>query len=1422
MPDQGIQIVDAAPSGGVDLFYTPSESIFGAVAEAMVSIGWSIFPQASEGRFPGRVFHETIKWSEEHDLKNRLPTPEALKLWAAHCATLNVAAVFGPASGNTFAIDIDVMDDVMVEQIVALADDILGYTPLRREGRAPKIALIYRHSDEDAPRIPSLSRYFAEVSADGNATKSENGIEILGGGKLLTFYGKHHRTGRYFKWLDDTPLMVGPEAALLVTADQVQTFLEAVDARWRFHRGSSFATAASYSWDETSRMHVPKLKLSGGGCPWEEEDGIIVNGREQYLVHLVYRTVTGNLDELHAAKDRGTEAVNSFCVAAAESVAQTYEDTAARKWSDIRKESLSRVRRLVDKIASGRLQPVRPRTSEAQGLQFTAPITSHEDPELAFLPPNVPGARALLEGTVEPPPPDATPLDIDPDRSRIARTVQDGLTAAFDEFFAGVYGTEDENGPRARLDILKAPPGAGKTSRFIRYVASDPRTYRDHAIVDRATGKRTTGRAPIVMLLPTYENIDEIRRMAGNLNLDGTLPDEELRRAAREAGVLTGEEADARIEELRRDALDCVGISRAAGGDARGLVTMTYSGRIKAGCLVADKVGPAMEAGMGTSAFCKATVPEGRGKDRIYVEKTCPHYDACPAMAQRALISQAHVVFMPHSFLALTLPDEIGTVRAVVADERVHHLFLHMATFPAASLSIARREPRLTAKERKEGLTGHDMLADRGLAAAIACGALAAGTDPAKALLEYRVPGVRDAGGTGFRLADAAVRVCGNATQRDGTVSPETTVAEVLAMCALPAGKDVREEMEFWRIIRDRMQRLHDDAMRDEALAKAERKLAGHPADGDPEQRAMLAARVEKFRAMPRTAKGASDARIQYLTEDSVNGATTEIIRISWRTRPNWADTPTLLLDASAAPEIASKVWDVPLGRIRVHDVVRDVGLAQNVKIVGIVNQTFSNVSLAADPAAGPQERIEAGKRLAKVRSVLSSVAALFGDGRVVAGTSIKLRRVVNEGWTCPSNVDWCHFGAMRGLDMFKAHSAAVSIGRMEVPVRTIDGLVAALAFDDPEPEQPFDSRGDGRGSDDAPLRLPQGSQKLRMRSGHRVTMPVPMFPGRWARLIQKQYREEELLQFCGRLRPVYREGRTPVWFALSSVIPEELIVDDLVHIDDLLGRHVKDTRKVYVNGEVIDAFNDNARALRTQWSVSRLWNAARETGGVVDAELICAASTTGNFRSETGVQKAMEAAGFDLVTGAVAHRRGRGHAAFRWRPVGGGEPRHAFVRASLPDPGEALKQALRTHLGIEVEVKELSRPDRTYGRVRAPDKVDSAMGDVAARAARESSRMDRIGMLALSSDAKVETVGENMTFAIGPIGGNQGLPLEIVDAVVSLHDHWLAFGGIEDDRLMPTLGTVPAVLNEEDDYDGFESLGATVSDADDPMRLAA
>jgi hypothetical protein len=1394
-----------------------AENPFAAVAVAMVRNGWSIFPQETSGerRLPGKLHGRTIRWSEDHDLSNRPPTPEFIRDCVAQCPAHNVANVFGPASGNTFAVDIDVMDPAMCAAIVEIADDILGPTPFRRIGRAPKIALIYRHGPGEQDRVHNTSRHFAHVDENGTAHRSGDGLEILGATKLITFHGRHHKTGQFFRWVGDAnPITDGPSAATLVTPEQVEIFLEAVDARFRFHRGSAFSSSAEFwQWDEATNMNVPRIAKAAGGVPWVEDgDGLISDGREAYLTTLVFQTASGNRRRLDEAMLQGGAALQSMKAEMAKAVEERFVASArtdARgRWSgrELPREIRGKVNHLIEKYRRGDVDLRRGGGTLAPQPDLDMPRVepSDQDPELSFLKSNAERRRnkdaSGLKGVLEAAAADTPDLAIPMDRAPIARMVQEGLDAAFAAFFTDVYGAAVGRGDaqRTRVHLLKAPTGAGKTSRGIRTIAADPRTKEDHVWKDLETGEERTGRAPFVMLLPTYANIDELRARARVLNLDGTMNDEDLRRAATAEGLIAEDELDSKLADLRRDALKC------------GLETMVYSGKLKAGCKMKEKVELAMSAGLGTSAFCKATVRKddtsgkpgdgkgskgkpgaGRTPARAEPPETeevlCQHYAGCEAIRQRDQISRVHIVFMPHSFLALSIPDELAEVRAVIADERIHHLFLHTATFSATSLSIPRKPPRLTAREKAQEIRAEDLLADRDHAAFLAQEALRRDECPAGALSGYRP----ESGPDGLALVQSALKVCGSAIQRDGTLTPLTPLSDVQALCSRPNGRDLREEWQFWTIVEERILALRMDAMHREAIADAERKMERFQGRWSPDERLRRERALEKMRSVPTRAKGARDFRIQHLTDHSTNGGTREIVRISWRTEPNWRGVPMLLLDASAAPPIVAKIWRMSERDIVVHDVVADIGRALNVKIVGVVDKTYSNSSIVASAQATAAERLKAARNLATVRSAISAVSAIFGHGRVVAGTSIVLREVINRDWACPDNVDWCHYGAMRGLDGFKFHAAAISVGRMEPPTRTIDGLAAALTYDDDFPEEPFDRTGDGMNPvDGTSLRLPLGDQRLRLRSGHVAVLKVPMFEGKWARLVQRQYREEELLQFVGRLRPVYREGRPPVWVALSSVIPEELVVDDLITMADLL--HGKQA----------------------------LWDAARMLGGVLEPHAVAATYPGAAFPDPRRAADAMAAMGFGMDAGRPAKRSAEGFASWRWHAKNGSTGM-GFVRGEAPNPEERLGAALSA-AGLEmIRAERLWSPEpgiAAMARPRAPDAVEQRIGPADGRGKREADCMDKVGVILISAEGG-ESDGVNETHRVFTYTDGSTVDPSDVGALVAIEGYWNAKAGVADDRLMPTLTEKeidPAA--EGCDDASYDQLGAHVRDDDTPM----
>jgi hypothetical protein len=1408
MPDgtSRIEVASGSSDTGVELLNGLSESVFAGVAQSMVDLGWSIFPQETTGdrRMPGKIHGRTINWKADHDLSNKLPTKAFLRDCILNCASLNVATVFGPASGHTFAVDIDVLDAAMADTIVGLAEEILGTTPFMRVGRAPKIALIYRHGPGEQDVVHSTSRFFAKMAEDGSVAKSGDGLEILGASRLLTFHGRHHKTGNYFKWIGGaTPLLDGPETATLVTPDQVVTFLEAVDARYRFHRGSTFtAPANTYNWDGTA---IPKICLAGGGLPWTEDaEGMVCDGREAYLTRLVHHTALGFKIEMDVAANGTPEQIKAFKEKLSSASIDQFKRTARMegRWTDrqLSRETWGKVNRLVDKVVRGEYSlQANERSRTAILPALVLPGVPLSDPDLGFLRPHDKRLKGSLKGTVALPDGPIKDLSISRNRSAIARNIQDGLGEAFLGFLSDVYGHPlgyDPEHQRVRVHILKAPPGAGKTSRCIRTIATDHRTYENHKWKDRATGETKDGRAPWVMLLPTYANIDELRTRASVLNLDGSLDDQALRAAAREANLIQEDELDAKLAELRHDALNC------------GLIPMTYSGKIKAGCKMQQKVKLAMSAGIGTAAFCKATVRKkepGAKKDDpgVMVEEFCEYYDGCPAIKQRAEIGQAHVVFMPHSFLGLEIPEELQNVRGVIADERVHHLFLHTATFSATSLSIPRKSPRLTAAERATGAEPDDLLADRDLAADIALTAMrGSGTDgvqcPAQALHDFRPPGTPDdAPLPGHALVRSAVKVCSQAIQRDGTLSPTTTFGDIEALCARPTGRDIREELQFWKIIEERMKALLYDDMIRSTIKSMEADLSEWQGQWEPEKRESKERALERVRCIARRAHGGHDYRIQFLTDPAVNGGAQEIVRISWRTLPNWSGVPVLLLDASAAPPIIAKIWKLPESDIVIHDIVEDTGSILNVKIVGVVNKTFSNSSIAASADATDYVRLDAARNLAKVRQAISAVSALFGHGRVVAGTSIVLRELINHGWACPANVDWCHYGAMRGLDGFKHHAAAISIGRMEPPTRSIDGLVAALTYDDEVPEEPFDRKGDGTDAEAFPLRLPLHDQHLRLRSGYVATLKVPRFDGLWGRLVQRQYREEELLQFVGRLRPVYREGPAPVWFALSSIIPEELIVDDLIELDDLVAQGPS------------------------------LWDAVRRTEGVVEEDAIHSMCPD-IFRSTAAVGRAMADAGFMKDGSASENRAAQGFASYRWWDKQGKE-RVAFVRAGSAAPVDLLRKVLvRKSVGSKPSVSRMGSrtpeliwsPDTglsALARPREPDTVEKRIGAAALRPVMETADRDKAASILMHTPGSTDSIGDDLlSLPYGALSGAHPITASELYAKVSVDHFWTVRSGGADDRLMPLLLEQPAAEGPGgEEAQGYEHLGGTVTDQD-------
>ncbi len=1388
---------EAVPEGSsennVDLMYKPAEAVFSATASTLVEKGWSVFPQDQQRR-PGRVNGETIAWSREHRLPYQLPTKEALEEWKLQCSTHNVAVALGQGSGYTFALDIDVLDKVMSEKITALADEMLGVTPLVRVGKAPKIALFYRYTPDDP--VSNVSRVFAETDEKNEVIPSEHAIEILTEGKPITLLGMHHTTGRYFQWLRESPLDIGPEEAPIVSSDQLASFMEAVDENiQRFYRNPTvYMQPDEIEWDESKGLSIPKLRTVAGGTAWtEDRTGKVSDGREAYMTKLVYSFVRLN---------RGMPPNQLIRHIYDQFMNDILNDG---KWNSgkVTRDITDKVNRLLEKVQAGEVQfstprPVLKSSPDSDGTaddrliipgKFKMPYSKEQLAQrgLGFLP-SVERRRELPGQIVE----TNDPIVLTPeDRQTQIDSIGTGLINALDEFFEDVFMANGGRTPgENRVHVIKAPTGAGKTSRTIHYIGQkkdehavrtsamriDGSRDEDGAIVHKAQGldldyeddfgNLKSGTMPIVFLLPTYANIEEVRIRAEVLNLDASLSDDELKKAASDKGLFPEEEMDSRLGDMKREAMNA------------GLNVLVYKGKIAAGCQMAEKVKAAMSAGIGSSAFCKADVKrDDETTETVY----CPHYQGCPAILQKDKIQEADLIFTPHPFMQLNIPKELKHARAVIADERIHHLFLHTAEFPLFHLSLPRKSVKLNKEDRDRGVTADDYVQDRDEAVNIISAALRASKCPAEALFNYM--GERD--GESIRrgplLVQSCLRICTNALKKDVTLNPEMDIEEVLELCDQPTGIHIREERRFWQIMEQRIAQLTNKSMR-EAMKANSQKIIDTLAQ--PGEAAARIRQQETFDELSEVLdglvpfpKGEKDLRVQFIREHVAPNHVRELVRISWRTTPNWEGIPLLLLDASAAPEIIHKIWNG--ADVKAHDITGPL----HMRVVGVVNRTFSNSSVVGDPKDNDAKELVTAKGLAKLRTAISTVSSWFGDSRLVAGSSILVRRTINTDWAGPDNVDWCHFGAMRGLDFAKFHDAAFSIGRMELPIRTIDGLVAALTYDDDEPELPFDINGTGM-KNNHPLLMPSKMQRLKMRSGEVVEIPTPMHPGKWGRLIQKQYREEELLQFCGRLRPVYREGEAPVWFALSSVIPENLIIDDLVHLDDLVQKR------------------------------SYFWEAVRKAKGVIHPQVLLNTSPD-LFKDRAEVVKLMNEFGFSYTTGEQTGVQSKGYTAYT---IHSDRPQStAFVMTSLVDRETLLQESL-TEAEISFDRLELRNPEnevKSLARRRDKDTVEVELGEISDRAEMEKSTSDKATVRLFSKgvrrvDRLIKTIPSHpVTFAAGNDDVLKNLYIRFSDAEAheTLNRLWQKMS-YEKELAQKN----PLMQDEQASY---EKLGNHVSDQD-------
>ncbi len=573
--------------------------------------------------------------------------------------------------------------------------------------------------------------------------------------------------------------------------------------------------------------------------------------------------------------------------------------------------------------------------------------------------------------------------------------------------------------------------------------------------------------------------------------------------------------------------------------EALGIPAVTWRSKSAAGCRMQAVADMLNASGIGTGNLCRALskVPAADGERKF---DECKHMSDCLRdgyQAMKVKAKKAKVILLAHYWLtAPVLPEELKECRAVIIDESILFQAASTGWLPRSAFDLSRPIPSMTKIDRKlmrmEGGSRmpesavHDRWATETVATReYAAGIAQRGIDKRWDLTRLAGEFAKDT--LGVDAVRMQVRICTDAMSHGSRVRPNIPTPEIARLVEHARPRYLALERRFWVTVLGLVLQIR--------------------ADADP------ARKPDTPSAARRDEKGVlrRDTRLQAIQQPGESGLPEWGYRVSWRATLNWAAAPTLMLDASADEAIVKRLY--PGREVQLHHV--EPGLL-NLRTVLIADATYSGSSLDPRPQGddGDEARaLAAAEKKVKIRKLVELAATSHGHGRVLVGASKRVRELIMRTWTHPpANIDEVHFGAQRGLDFAKNHLCAVSVGRSEMPIWLVDGLAAALTWDMDEPEEPYDRRGDGLKDDGKPLMRQGVTRMVQCRDGSDVGLSVPMVPGVFGQKVDQQWRDEELSQFRGRLRPVYRD-EPATWVCVSSVFPEGIIADAILTLDEAI-----------------------------------------------------------------------------------------------------------------------------------------------------------------------------------------------------------------------------------------------------------------------------
>lgn len=944
------------------------------------------------------------------------------------------------------------------------------------------------------PRMMLFYRYDPANSIRSRALKvagSDDAIEVLGPGKSITIYGTHHKTGDYFKWADKAPSFASTDLAPLITQEQLTAFLDDLDHAFELigYRAKPVTHFSSEAVDFDGTVNSPRNRMICG--VWEQQGlgKLVVRGRQPWLYRRAFEYVRLNADAVRS--DKGSAAVYAAYLAEAlRYIARTGD------WSTdaaIEKECHSIWRRTRDNLLADRIK-AQVVTVNADGTREVAAtggvLAISGDLGSASRWVPEPGSKDRRKR------PSQIVPKVDADHTPCPERAK--AVALLDADSRKEVGKRVSAEVEAHIDSFLDSlwDNADRIDALLKEGKALPSELMEIGALIAPTGAGKTSTA--------------MRRFVHKIQTRGRLPF-----------------ALALITPNHRNAAEASGIAQAAGATdvwseiveaTRGAQVLHYKGKAEAGCLRKEEVKALQSAGISTAGLCRSQVIHPVTKEKT--ETFCAFYSQCPSIAQRKLAEVADIIFLPHAYITNPLPKEVSArIGAIIIDERFWPELASTAQLPIEILHKARRPPYLMKADKRDGITAQDHMLGRHRAAELVEDAVKAGVCPAYALACYeKVEALSKKKVTGLQLVQSAKLVCSRAKGGDMEVQPSTTAEDISEMLTRPEGEMLMVEWRFWTIV--------------EEIILAYRQ-------GRKSRDVKTDVRIKILKTTSKVGKGAK-----------ARSVTNHALSLAWRITPNMSNRPLFLLDASANERILGKVFK---GRpVKIHKVesplhLRTIVVAENLYDQKMIPSAPGNLTR--------DDQHRAAAVLSKARFLTAHVAAMYPNERVLVGSTKSSVKAMTNEWPSPYNVDFGYYGNLRGLNAYEEHAVAISFGKMELPVDTLDGLVAAFSYDDETPEPAWNANGTGWTGNQR-LRAPEGERRLMRRDGAYVTLKNSAYDDTiypWHNIIRSQFREEEARQFAGRLRPVYRDGEAPLWICCSTSVPDDIIVDDVLTLDQIV-----------------------------------------------------------------------------------------------------------------------------------------------------------------------------------------------------------------------------------------------------------------------------